>query len=389
MNSNTVIYDYIICGGGCAGLSLAIHLCNPSFQNKNVLVIDRDAKDQNDRTWCFWEKATEKTYYKSIISNEWPKIRMSGSNSRMTYDLNEWRYKRIRAIDFYELAMRSIDSAPHIHFKQDEITAINEEKDQVTVLCKRGEYSGKLCFSSIPVEKYSSNEYYLKQHFLGWEIEFEEDTFDTDVVDLMDFRMPQKEEVRFFYTLPFSVKRALIEFTIFSERVFDGVAEYEEYLERYIDEHFRGQKFKILDKENGVIPMTTHSFHKSGQSKIIHIGNLSGRVKPSSGYAFSRIQEEVHDIITELKKGKKQIGLNNKNRFLFYDKILFNVITRGRLLGADIFLMLFERNRSVDVLTFLNEKTDLWQEIKIFSSLPFLPFFRAMISEVKRLITDR
>ena len=50
-------YDYIIAGSGCAGLSL-LHkiLQTPSLQNKSILVIDKDQKKSNDRTWCFWEK---------------------------------------------------------------------------------------------------------------------------------------------------------------------------------------------------------------------------------------------------------------------------------------------------------------------------------------------
>ncbi len=47
--------DYIIAGGGMAGLSLAYYLNESrSLRDKKVLIIDRDAKTANDHTWCFW-----------------------------------------------------------------------------------------------------------------------------------------------------------------------------------------------------------------------------------------------------------------------------------------------------------------------------------------------
>jgi lycopene beta-cyclase len=47
-------YDIIIAGGGAAGLSLACHLVQSPLRDRRVLIVEQDAKDQNDRTWCFW-----------------------------------------------------------------------------------------------------------------------------------------------------------------------------------------------------------------------------------------------------------------------------------------------------------------------------------------------
>jgi lycopene beta-cyclase len=49
-------YDYIIAGMGCAGLSLAMQLKRSSLNFSKVLLIDKDLKNKNDRTWCFWTK---------------------------------------------------------------------------------------------------------------------------------------------------------------------------------------------------------------------------------------------------------------------------------------------------------------------------------------------
>ncbi|HAO50811.1 MAG TPA: lycopene cyclase, partial [Runella sp.] len=49
-------YDFIIAGGGLAGLSLAYYMNQTVLRDKSILIIDQDTKSQNDRTWCFWEK---------------------------------------------------------------------------------------------------------------------------------------------------------------------------------------------------------------------------------------------------------------------------------------------------------------------------------------------
>ena len=50
-------YDYIILGAGCAGLSLLMRMIGSNqFNDKKILLIDKEQKNKNDRTWCFWEK---------------------------------------------------------------------------------------------------------------------------------------------------------------------------------------------------------------------------------------------------------------------------------------------------------------------------------------------
>ncbi|RZK28105.1 MAG: FAD-dependent oxidoreductase, partial [Hymenobacter sp.] len=56
--NSALAYDYLLVGGGAAGLSLAYHLAQePSLASKRVLLIEPEAKDQNDRTWSFWADA--------------------------------------------------------------------------------------------------------------------------------------------------------------------------------------------------------------------------------------------------------------------------------------------------------------------------------------------
>ena len=51
------------------------------------------------------------------------------------------------------------------------------------------------------------------QHFQGVEIETQKNIFDDEILNLMDFNCDQRNDVHFFYTLPFSKNKALIETT--------------------------------------------------------------------------------------------------------------------------------------------------------------------------------
>ena len=58
--------DIIIAGGGASGLSLACRLADSvELKDKNIIIIDKDSKSTNDRTWCFWEMG--ESYFESII----------------------------------------------------------------------------------------------------------------------------------------------------------------------------------------------------------------------------------------------------------------------------------------------------------------------------------
>lgn len=54
--SSLIKYDYIIAGMGCAGLSMAVQLSQSSLPFSKVLLVDKESKNENDRSWCFWQK---------------------------------------------------------------------------------------------------------------------------------------------------------------------------------------------------------------------------------------------------------------------------------------------------------------------------------------------
>ena len=49
-------FDYIIIGGGCAGLSLAYELeTNRKLKDKSLAIIEPREEYKRDKTWSFWK----------------------------------------------------------------------------------------------------------------------------------------------------------------------------------------------------------------------------------------------------------------------------------------------------------------------------------------------
>ena len=49
-------FDYVIVGGGCAGLSLAYELeTNNKLKNKTLAIIEPRKEYKRDKTWSFWK----------------------------------------------------------------------------------------------------------------------------------------------------------------------------------------------------------------------------------------------------------------------------------------------------------------------------------------------
>ena len=284
-----------------------------------------------------------------------------------------YSYQSIRGIDFYRYTLDAIESCAHIDIRYEAVSSITPEADGTAkVLTVQRTYRCKRAFTSI-VEQFPAQDFhFIWQHFKGWVIETEEEIFDDRTATFMDFRIDQQGETRFVYVLPYSKNKALIEATIFSKEQWDN-EQYDPIIRSYLSDYLNLNSYKIIETEHGAIPMTTSRFSTLQSSSVIPIGTLNDSVKPSSGYAFIRIQEEA-DRIIHLLSSAKAINLRRTGRFRWYDRTLLDVVIRGKKGAKQIFSLMFQHNTPQEVFKFLSEHTSLWEEIKIFWTLPFWPF---------------
>ena len=102
----------------------------------------------------------------------------------------------------------------------------------------------------------------LWQHFQGVEIETSKDIFDDEILNLMDFNCDQRNDVHFFYTLPLSKNKALIETTWLSNLENQSLMDYDLQLENYIKINLGIKNYKINFTEKGAIPLFYPFFKK-------------------------------------------------------------------------------------------------------------------------------
>src|SRR5215472_12745363 len=133
-------FDLIIAGGGASGLSLATHLACSPLRNRSILIVEKDAKDHNDRTWCFW--ANQPTFFDDIVYRSWNQLQVLGDHFTKTFALQEYRYNMIRGIDFYRFARQTVSECPHVEFLRGNVERIEDGDQQANVVVDGQQYAG-------------------------------------------------------------------------------------------------------------------------------------------------------------------------------------------------------------------------------------------------------
>ncbi|WP_187632030.1 lycopene cyclase family protein [Hymenobacter lutimineralis] len=375
-------YDYLIVGGGAAGLSLAYHISQaPALADKRVLLLEPEAKSQNDRTWSFWADAP--TLFDGIVAHEWEQLAFRSPGFEQVFPLQNYRYKMIRGLDFYQFVQAALAGNSQFTRLQTTVEHLENTPDGARATTALGTFTARYAFDSRPPnlaqQKQPERYRYLLQHFVGWEVETEQDVFDPATVEFMDFRGEQRQEARFMYVLPFSPRRALVEYTLFSAAPLPK-AEYEEALRNYLRDTLGVTEFRIEAVEIGAIPMTDHPLPARDGPHIINLGTRAGRAKPSTGYAFQRIQ--AHS--TRLVEGLVATGQPPRDptgdqwQFHMFDTLLLDIMQRQGEQTRAIFTELFQRNPVERIFRFLDERTSAWENFQIMNSVTPWPFLRSI-----------
>lgn len=355
-----------------------------AFPTKKILIIDKNKKQDNDRTWCFWER--ENGYFESIVYKSWNDLIVKDGSDSLSLNMNGYVYKMIRGIDFYEYCFRCIEEHNNIDFIVEEIMDVINSNGLVSITTSAAklEFSADFVFSSIfKKPKLSGKAHYLLQHFKGWMINTKTNSFNPRQALLMDFGVDQKNcPVAFAYVLPVSATKALVEYTVFSDVVFSADI-YDQELRNYIHNALGIEDYVVEHSEFGVIPMTNHRF-ASFQNGIFNIGTAGGQTKASTGYTFQFIQKQATYLAAKIISGRKMkdINISNPSRFHLYDSIMLRVLAKKKMKGSNIFIRLFERVPASLVFKFLDNETSFAEEWKILRAMPTRVFLPAAIREL-------
>ena len=317
------VHDYVLVGGGLQSglLALAIRHHQP---HASVAMIERDADLGGNHTWSFHLSdiaPAARTWLDPLIAHRW-----------RGYDVSLPRFSRHVALPYASIPSarfsevirslflsagggeppvshdhRSVDASSSVGLSSQILAepvgsgrgvATSETLWQLYTNCEvkdirdsvvstdcglsfrgrcvidcRGPGSQRVPFSGLGFQK-----------FYGFELELEED-WPLEVPLIMDAAEDQTDGFRFFYSLPFTARRVLVEDTRFSDSPLidrqECLAKVRDYLAA------RGIKsFEIVREESGVLPMPFSTEGKPAESEPLAGGYAGGWFHAATGYSF-------------------------------------------------------------------------------------------------------
>jgi lycopene beta-cyclase len=375
-------YDYILTGAGASGLMLAYRMANdPFFSEKSILIIDPEKRKDEDRTWCFWEVGRGE--WDEIVSKFWESIYVAGGSFTKSIPIEPYTYKMILSSDFYEKIWTVLNAKDNIQFLHESVTKIEPTEEGVHVQTNQGNYHTSKVFNSIPgYSNYNIQKKYpvLQQHFVGWFIKTKKPSFDASTATFMDFNIPQEESTRFMYVLPTSKTEALFEYTLFSEKLLSKDA-YESGIKDYLKKQGI-EDYTITRKEQGAIPMTAYPFRNNNSKNILHIGTNGGWTKASTGYTFYNCTKKTKNLADFLKKYSDLRHFDRRTKFNNYDLLFLDVLAQNNARGGELFTRLFNKTKVKTLLKFLDESTNLFEDISIMLAVPPRLFTQTLMKRI-------
>ena len=350
-------FDYIIIGGGCAGLSLAYELeVHEKLKDKTLAIVEPRAEYKRDKTWSFWKVYPHN--FDDCVKKSWEHFSINIPGKTNHLECKNFPYQSIDSGLFYEKINKKLKENKNIYFFKN-IEEINTQNSFI--------------FNSVPnIKKKHSN---LWQHFCGVEIETKKNFFDEEIFNLMDFDCEQRESVHFFYTLPYSKNKALVETTWLSRMNDNSQKDYDQQIKDYINKHLKIKDYKIAYKEQGAIPLFYPVYEK--EKNKINIGTAGGMTRLSTGYTFLNIQEHSKYIRENIENISNSKSFQISRKYKFLDDIFLRVLNRHPDKMSDIFFNMFEASPKT-VIKFLSNKSNFWDDFNIILKMPKLTFIKAL-----------
>ena len=373
-------FDYIILGGGLSGLTLAYELNKQGcLENKTLCILEKRKEYSRDKSWSYWDFENNK--FSDCVIGSWDTFSVTLNQKTINITCPQSPYRTIDSKKFYDFVTKQLRSNDNIVTVMD--CAIQTIEGHA-IHTNKGNYVGKVIYDSLIDLSHQTPTMY--QHFFGCEVETDNDCFNENIVDLMNFDCSQDGGLHFFYTLPFSKNKALIETTWYS-KIIKKQSEYQNEIDHYLRE--KNIKGKITYTEYGAIPLNLKKTNKKSNSSkdYIKIGSAGRLTRASTGYTFQAIQSFSEQLAGNLKLDRNLTVPNIRHKkYDFLDEIFLSVMEYEYKSMPGIFFNLFKSNDSVATISFLSDRSNWIQDLKVILSMPKLIFIKNLILHIYKKI---
>ena len=108
-------FDYIIIGGGCAGLSLAYELeLHKKLENKTLAIIEPREQYKRDKTWSFWKITNHN--FEDCVKKSWKNFSINSPLGTKHLKCDDFPYQSIDSELFYKKINKTLKENKNIFF---------------------------------------------------------------------------------------------------------------------------------------------------------------------------------------------------------------------------------------------------------------------------------
>jgi lycopene beta-cyclase len=379
--------DVLILGAGCAGTSLAHYLEDFGYLGK-VVLIDSRKRFEREQRWCTWAKLPET--FAPLVKHQWSKWSVSDKRQKIVCSSNNFVYSQIYAPDFFnyfhskwqddgsQVSLNLGESVQHISFNEGNVTVATDR--EVWQSPKVFDARGGIQSMRGGLVNHSIQQPHLNQTFIGWVVEYDRDVFEPNTAVIMDFNCDRANGISFFYVLPYSARKALVESTNFAVRGLSREAHLFS-LTKYLESNF-GLDYQVKAHESGRLSMTTGLIGFNKSDCYYSIGIAGGHARPSSGYAFHRIQRHTKAIAAALTENRPLPQTFAARKYNWLDAVFLSAIIQSPDLVQKSFLQMFEAVAPDSLVRFMIDESSAADDLKVINALPKFPFAKIAASRL-------
>ena len=360
-SADTIKTDIAIIGGGNAGITLATKL-----KHQNAVVIEPKTPEQRNVSWALWAKSDIQDELVYATQGRWNQWRLVDHQREIIHKSNQYHYISLCAADYLRHCENKL--SPNISLIRDTAQDIVSNGSGGTFTASDQKYFANHIFDSRPAKLDKNG---LKQHFLGIEVRTKEPIKNAHIATLMDFRVDQSRGLHFIYALPFSNHSLLIESTMISTTL-ESKDWYKQAIFQWLDQQSIEIE-EITREEYGVIPM-----HKTSpiDDSLKSIGAASGAVRLSSGYAFTSIQTQIHQLAGCINKGEFRVPNVISGNINKLDKIYNAVLIANPELGVELMMETAGALDAEGFSRFMLGKASIKDWLRVILAMPKIPFLK-------------
>lgn len=376
------VYDVAVIGAGVSGLTLAWLLAGQPSEgpaDRTILLVDGARDDDELRTLSFWSVGP--TALEPLVRHRWSTLRLHVDGAAHDVRLTDHTYCTMFFADLQRQTKARLARHPGNRVVLGRLSGLEQDDEGATLhvgdetLRARWVLDSRFHLKDLTVDP--RRHHLLRQHFHGWMVRAPREVFDPAVATLLDFRAGTPPGTGFFYVLPFSPREALVELVTLEP------VDAEPLTRAYLARAFGVEDVELLEREAGISPLTEQPYPWREGARVRRIGVASGRLKPSTGYALTRIVDDSVRIVDSLGRVGHPFVPPPGSRFhrgfyRFLDAVLLEVWSGQPEVIPRVFGVMFTRSPADRVLRFLDERASAGEILRLILTLPKAPFLRAL-----------